>query len=285
MAAKNTNILKAIINISKNRLFKIREHYKKYNNRINSVGEALECYIKDAFADTFMIKNEKQRLKEYTKYFSYFGNASNPPDLIIKNSDSVEVKKIESYNSDIALNSSYPKAKLYSDSSMITRACRNCEKWSIKDIIYSIGVVKKSDLKVLWLIYGDCYAAEKSIYEKIKNIITSGLEDTSHIELVKTNELGKLKKVDPLGITDLRIRGMWHINNPKKVFDYIYDIDTKKTFQLISIISEKKYKKFPKTDIKEIEKNKNITITNIKIKDPNNPVKLIKSKLITFIVK
>ena len=43
----------------------------------------------------------------------------------------------------IALNSSYPTAKLYSDSPMITKACRESEEWTEKDLLYAIGSVDR----------------------------------------------------------------------------------------------------------------------------------------------
>ena len=113
-----------------------------------------------------------EKNKIFSQNFSYIGNQNNPPDLIIRNGDAIEIKKIENLNSAIALNSSYPKAKLHADSPMITKSCRECEDWREKDILYVIGVVAKENiLKSLWFVYGDCYAAEKEIYEKIKNTL------------------------------------------------------------------------------------------------------------------
>lgn len=63
--------------------------------------------------------------------FSYIGNQNNPPDSMLRNGDAIEVKKIESKKAALALNSSYPKAKLYADSPMINKECRECEKWLV----------------------------------------------------------------------------------------------------------------------------------------------------------
>ncbi len=90
----------------------------------------------------------------YNQAFSYLGNQNNPPDIIIKNGDSIEVKKVQGNASGIALNSSYPKSKLYSDCSMITAHCKDCENWDIKDIFYIIGNTDDNDLKTLWFVYG-----------------------------------------------------------------------------------------------------------------------------------
>lgn len=63
------------------------------NNRINSVGYALEDYIKNLFANTFEC-NENEKLLKWNEIFSYLGNDSNPPDIMLRNGDAVEVKRL-----------------------------------------------------------------------------------------------------------------------------------------------------------------------------------------------
>ena len=218
-----SNIIKAFINITNSPIVELIDYYSG-KNRVNNAGKALEIYIQDAFAGTINETDELKRLEKLEQIYSYQGNQNNPPDLMLKNSDAIEVKKLQSKNSAIALNSSYPKAKLYANSPMITKACRECEKWETKDIIYTIGYTTDNSLKSLWMVYGDCFCADKETYERIKNTISSGINSISDVEFTATKELGKVKKVDPLGITDLRIRGMWHIANPHKVFDYIFNV-------------------------------------------------------------
>lgn len=86
------NILDAIFNIVNYPIFDIKAHYSG-RNRANSVGEALETYIKDAFANTFETENEKERLKQFNEKFSWLGNQNHPPDIMIKSGDAIEVKK------------------------------------------------------------------------------------------------------------------------------------------------------------------------------------------------
>ena len=86
------NILDAIYNIVTYPIFDIKSHYSG-KNRTNSVGEALETYIKDAFVNTFEIENEKERLKQFNKNFSWLGNQNHPPDIMIKGGDAIEAKK------------------------------------------------------------------------------------------------------------------------------------------------------------------------------------------------
>ena len=278
-----SNIIQAFINIVNSPIVELVDYYGG-KNRVNSVGKALEIYIQDAFAGTINEIDELKRLERLEKVFSYQGNQNNPPDLILKNSDAIEVKKIQSKNSAIALNSSYPKAKLYANSPMITKACRECEEWNKKDIIYAIGYTTNNYLKSLWLIYGDCFCADREIYERIKDTISSGINSISDVEFTPTKELGKVKRVDPLGITDLRIRGMWHIANPNKIFDYIYEYDESKRFQIICLMKSEKYNSLPleDRDILESLDIDGIKVLDIRIKSPNNPVKLMEAKMLVF---
>lgn len=250
---------------------------------MNSVGEALELYIKDVFCDSLKVKGHAQKAEIFSKHFSYIGNQNNPPDIMIKGGDAIEVKKIESLNSGIALNSSYPKDKLYANSSMITKECRGCEKWEEKDVLYAVGVTKAKKLKSLWFVYGDCYAADKKIYERIRTKISMGLRELPDVEFAETNELGRVNRVDPLGITYLRIRGMWHIENPNKAFDYITSAGDGE-FSVNALILKDKYNSFPLKDRKVIEKikTKGFLIKDVRIKSPNNPAKMLDAKLISF---
>ena len=277
------NIIDAIINIVKNPILELRE-YSISHNRANSMGEALEEYIKDIFSGTLFENDKNKRLEIISEVFSYLGNTNNPPDSILRGGDAIEVKKIENKSSSLALNSSYPKAKLYSNSSMITDACRNCEEWEEKDIIYAIGTCEKNKLTSLIFVYGEDYAAENKIYENVKNKIKLGIETINGLEFSETNEIGRVNRVDPLGITYFRIRGMWGIENPIKVFDYIYERDNTKQFNFIALINEDKYNYFlNREELENLEKeNKYLEIKNVKIKNPNNPAQLRSAKLITF---
>lgn len=253
------------------------------NNRANSMGDGLESYVKDAFCNSFHGSGEeKNRL--YSQVFSYLGNSNNPPDIILRNSDAVEVKKIESINADLALNSSYPKSKIYSDSEMITKACRDCEEyyWEVKDIIYCIGYVGNNSVKRLCFIYGKDYAADNEVYERTQLTIRDGIAQIPGVHFSKTRELGRVNRVDPLGITYLRLRGMWHIKNPFVVFRDYYEFDSKSDFSLLAIIDNDKYYSFPEKDRIFLESIEDIQVKSIDIPDPNNPAKLIAAKLITF---
>ena len=143
------NIINAVYNLVNNPVVQLVEHYNT-RNRANNAGDALEEYIKDLFSNSFDM-SETEKLEKWNEVFSYLGNDSNPPDAMLRGGDAIEVKKIESNDSSLALNSSYPKAKLYCDSPMIKKACRTCEEWDVKDMIYAVGVVDANNLKSLAL--------------------------------------------------------------------------------------------------------------------------------------
>ena len=126
------------------------------------------------------------------------------------------------------------------------------------------------------------------VYDKIHSPIKKEVDsilDSLGLEKGKTVELGKVKKVDPLGITELRIRGMWGIKNPVTVFDYVVPINPKSKFSVNVIMLKEKYLSYPLEDRKNIE---NLTkgkflIKDIKIKSPNNPAVFLDAKLMQFV--
>lgn len=282
-----SNIINAIINLVTDPKIKLRE-YAAGHNRANDMGKGLEEYMKDLFAGTVNETNEQNRNIALSNVFSYLGNQNNPPDAMLRGGDAIEVKKIESNNSSLALNSSYPKAKLFFDCSMISAACRSCEKWSVKDMIYAVGIVPNGSgvLSSLAMVYGDDYCADKAVYEKIKNVIKSGVQSIPNVEFAETNELGRVNRVDPLGITYLRVRGMWGIENPFNVFDYLFKRNSSKSFNFMCIINDDKWNTFDNTaELLALPgKINGLAISNVKIKSPNNPAQLNDAKLITFVI-
>lgn len=279
-----TNILEAIYNIVNQKNFEIRAMYSG-RNRANGMGDALENYIKDAFAGTFGVSDELQKMQTYNQKFSWLGSQNNPPDIMIKGGDAIEVKKVQSANSSLALNSSYPKTDLRHTSPMITKECKNCEDWVVKDLIYCVGHTTDTSLKSLWMVYGNSYAANHETYQRIKNTIASGIKTIPDVVFADTKELGRVNQVDPLGITNLRIRGMWQIENPRKVFNYLHE-STENDFELVCIIPNEKYSSLPKDSRTKLEGINEIgfSIENKQIKDPNNPVKLKDCKLIRLLI-
>jgi len=265
------NILTAIANIVSFRENNLNEYATKYLIRINAVGDKLEFYVQDAIAGTFNKKQPEKEI-EYKKIFSWQGSQNNPPDAIIRSGDAFEIKKIEGLNSSLALNSSPPKNTLLVTDPRITKECMLCEKnWKEKDIFYVVGSVSKNLIKYLFFVQGKCYTADHSVYDNLHSLLKKEIESVlkdKKLQYKQTVELGGIENTDPLGITSLRIRGMWNIKNPIEVFSDIIKFDKKKNFSLFVIMEKVKYNSFPEKDIK--------------INNPNNPKNFIDSKLISF---
>lgn len=278
-----TDILKAINNISKLENWNIEEVVLS-SNRAVSMGEGLESFVKNAFADTFKTENQNEKNILFSEIFSYEGSKRTPPDLMLKNGDAFEVKKMEALNSEIQLNSSHPKAKLFKSSSLLNFHCKNCEIWEEKNFYYIIGHIPKGNnvLSSIWFIDGSLYAADEEVYTSIKDSLSNVLKNSNEFDFSKTNEIGRINYVDPLKITNLRIRGMWLLQPPYKVFEYLELYDYNANFQSIALISNENFNNYSEENRKLIENNSKISITDVYVKNPNNPVQLIKSKLIIY---
>lgn len=133
-------------------------------------------------------------------------------------------------------------------------------------------------------IYGLDYAVTDETYSRIKETIKSGIENIFDVEFLEIKELGRVNKVDSLGITYMRVHGMWVIDNSCIVFNYVYTRDFSKDFNFMCIINEEKWNTLSNTD--ELENialvNSDLIIPDIRIKNPDNPTKLRNAKLISF---
>ncbi len=283
-----TNLLRAVQCIVKNSISDLKDS-KKSINRIHQKGIPLEELIKDIFADSLDESDKGILAHKHSKVFSYLGNQNNPPDLMIGHGDAIEVKKIGSFKTGIQLNSSYPKSKLFANDPMITADCRAAkgEKWDSKDLIYAIGVIKEERLKCLWLIVGDCVAADYHIYQRIKDEIIVKVEKIRDIEFSQNREIAELNQIDYLDSAYAKISGSWGISNPANIYNYLnIDCNEEAGLQVISIMTVEKYHSFPKSDISNIlrmaKENNSLKISNVQIKSPNDNNISIDAKLIVY---
>lgn len=279
-----TNILEAICNLIEADASNVM-HNSHSHNRMNSRGESLEAFIKDAFAGTIGVEDILEREAKYRSCFSYAGNQNNPPDFMIRGGDAVEVKKMENTGA-LSLNSSYPKTHLHSESLMISQSCRDAEVWTVKDFLYVVAKVNKqsNEMERLWLVYGDCYAAEAAIYEKPRRVIRESLA-LSGLELSQTNELGRINKVDPLGITDMRIRGMYLLKQPEDVFGKYLKPATRKSTRITAVMTKEKFLSFPSLSVDRLKvfEQQGLTITEVTLPDPNNSASAIAGVVIDWL--
>ena len=275
-----SNIIDAIINLINHNNFTLRK-FKDEGNKATK-GKDLEEYVKDMFANTFD-KTGEDRNKELLNIFSYTGNNKNPPDLMLKGGDAIEVKKTGKLTKELQLNSSHPKVKLNKNDPMITKKCQKAESgdWE-KNVLYIIGFIQNNIIKHFSIVYGIDYCAAIEYYTNIVNEIRESLKKKSNN--IQTNEIARLNNIDPLEITSLRVRAMWVIDNPLKVFSEIYKIPEKCNFSLMCIIDNEIWEKLKNAaNISILAKNhKTLKIADRNIKDPNNPDTKRAIKLITF---
>jgi hypothetical protein len=291
------NLLNCLVNIINNPGNNLQQIVRS-NIRINRIGDPLEEYIRNCFANTFGA-NQQQNILSHSQIFSWLGNQNNPPDLIIRGGDAVEIKKIEGVG-DIALNSSHPRSKLPSSSNMITQGCRDCEgagvNW-VKELIYAIGTVRGNTLKYLFFVYGSIYAASDITYEKLESGIKQSVSASPGVSFSSTNEIARVNQVDPLGITYLRVRGMWGIKHPYYVYNYLPSIseqqDRNNTYTINALIPRTTWDSFPGADRSAIIALSNSHLGNprvvvdygVKVKNPDNPAILVDAVLVKIINK
>ncbi|WP_455127606.1 NgoPII family restriction endonuclease [Prevotella veroralis] len=282
------NILTAITAIVGNSLELSGNALGEIQNRVNQMGAALEDYVKNAFADCIG-KDQRTINSLRNSTFSYLGNNTNPPDAMLKGSDAIEIKKVESAKNILQFNSSYPKNKLSSGNPKISVKCKNCEEWNTKDMIYVVGHVEKSILHNIFFVYGDVYCDAHNVYENVENTIKECVQSLDGIESSETRELGRVNKVDYLGISSLRVRGMWVIASPFKQFEYLYEDKAKEegySFRLIAIIPVDKYDTFKnKSDFETFCMDHAVVVNDEDIPDPQNPAEMIKCKVVIYKVQ
>ena len=251
-------------------------------NRVNAQGDKLEDYVLDAYANSFALDGVP-RDNALQTVFSYLGNSSTPPDAMLLGGDALEVKKFEHIsNDDLPLNSSYPKDVPHSNNPLLTETCKTCEQWTVKDMAYHIGFLDGNAVKRLWIAYGDCFCAKEAVYQTIASTITNGLNQIHGISLSPTKELARVNDVDSLGITNLRIRGMWTISSPNKLFENIVNYDETAQFQLFCVMTTKKYNSFPQNDRDNLIAKQGVNISVRVVPDPNNNAQNIGVTIISY---
>lgn len=283
-----TNILKAIQNLISGHEVHVGE-VRESNNRANSLGEAFEVYIKNVFAGAFGLTGTAYQ-KKIEEAFSYQGSASKPPDLMIRGGDAIEIKKLQTKDSQIQLNSSFPKNKLHIEDSRVSSEAKNAEVWTEKDILYVVGNVdaKAKTVKSMWWVYGDCFCADSSVYQSVSNKISDALTQIEEFDFSPTNELGRINGVDAQRFTDLRIRGMWLLKNPHKIFEGYAPFDRYAMLQLFVLMQEKKWQSFSQEDraaIEKLVKSGILTMTSEKVANPDNPAQSLDCRLIKFTIR
>jgi hypothetical protein len=281
------NILTALKNISSFKTNNMGEYFKDYSHlNVKTVRQQMEYYVKDAISGSFKSVKDKKPSDRYNGVFSYLGSKTQPPDIIIQGGDAVVIKTIKTSKGSFTINNSPPKDRLMWNDSWIIKNCRRIDggQWTSKDLFYVIGWIEKKRMKYLNFIQGSCFFPEQKFYNKkiddLKKNIYNYIESEG-LEANRTIALGKVTNIDPLDITNLRIKAVWIIKNPLKIFSDTFSYDKKQEFTLIALMLKNKFDSFPTKDIDALVKDKQIKIEDVKIKNPNDPQEKLDAKLIT----
>jgi len=203
---------------------------------LGTQGKPFEIFAKNMFAECLgALSSHVDAAWERT--FSWRGSANHPPDFIIRGGDAVEVK-IQDGVSQIQLNSSPPKRTLKITDPRIQDGCRTCEDWREKDFIYFIGKANEEFVEALWLIDGKCIADDANTYDMIFDKLAVTVADLGG---EPGNEIGRLNNVDPLRATSLRIRAMWLLEHPARVFQSFLLPPERGAFVLNVLVSADKW--------------------------------------------
>ncbi|PRS11593.1 restriction endonuclease [Bacillus pumilus] len=278
-----TNVLVALKNILDRNSCILTPIFRS-NGSVNAAGDSLEYFVKDMFctgASQYQYEHEKMR--KYNEYLSWTGNSSNFPDFIVKGGVGVEPKKLnnQSYTS-LALNSSYPKDYIYPNSQNLPKVIDE-DEWDKKDVIYVAGNLNTANNKLLsiWFAYGNTMVANRSIYLNLIDEIREAIASTN-ATLMESKELARAKGIDLLKLSNLRVRGMYELEHPHKVFSKYISRDD------IPIGASKIFLIMLVEDYIAIEEKPDLSIylasgklkkTEINIPNPNNPNESLKAIL------
>jgi hypothetical protein len=191
------------------------------------------------------------------------------------NGDAFEFKKSEgSPLGDMSLNSSWPKDRLTVRSHGILEDCRNCEPWTERNLFYICGGVPQGTSRVAWIWICDArlVAAEEAVYERLREGIRRGIIGIPGVQFAETSELGKVKRVDPGASTSLRIRGMWSIAKPGKLFKDLSGVSHSSAPHLHALIRLERWLSLPAESRSRLERmngSGGTTVSEVAVPNPN----------------
>ncbi len=276
--SSKTNVISALINLYNCKSFKVND-YEDVDNKINKKGTAFENFVKKLFIDT----NDNDFLNNIKDYFSHLGDQNHPPDLILKEGDAFEIKEKKSASGDIQLNSSFLRDTLKIDDPKLTDKCRNCEDvaWKEKDIFYVIGHVDTNkNLKSIFFVQGICIACPTHYYTDLFNSFKQHIYK-GDFSFSETKELARLNNIDPLDYTHLRVRSMFLLTHPTKIFNF-FKINKSSDLNVFCLMTNKKYSSFQKDLLQILEKKNDIEIQDKNITSPLNKNNILECKFIHF---
>lgn len=248
-------------------------------------------YVENLFADSFNLTTD-ERHTHLKEIFSYRTTEMDIPDLMLRGGDAIEIKTmhLKHYNFDPAsgntleFNTVYPHQKIFFNDPFITYDCCKAERWTQKDIIYVVGVLKRKELTHLCMIYGMDYCASVKCYDELLSEMQNAVKIFRGVTFPDTRELARIKKIDPTGATYIKVYGMWHISNPWSFFKEVYRPNPDARFNFMCIINEEKFSQLGNGGkvFAWAEICPNLSIEPVRIKNPDNPAQKRNAWLIRY---
>jgi len=292
------NIIDAIISLTEITNFSVAA-YKSSNDKVKGRGASFEDFARNLFAGS-LESDKDERARKLVREFSYLGGDKNPPDAMIRGGDVIEFKKVGNKNTPwLQLNSSSPAQTLQSNSPHIEKKCKNAEKWKRKDIIYTVGALDKGEVRRLWMVYGSDYCDSNRSYLKLlkslKNALRHEIKGKSQYGYDSDSKepLRVKSGIDHLNVATLRMRAMWSIQSPWRVFSDQYEAALKKhksvahstgTFEFVAIINDKKWKALgnAKKLLSKSMKKKGVMVYDVEVRKPDTRDEMTHAKMVIY---
>lgn len=258
------------------------------------LGKPFEVYCKDWLSLT-PPGNNAVRTTQYTNAFSYFGSDNNPPDVMFKggnNGDAFEFKKTESPVAALPLNSSYPKNELTANSPGLLASCINCETWTKRTFYYVVGYIAPNSDRVmsLWIVDGkfmaDTHQRYSTVFSGLQQSVNNFINQNS-LTRIQSKELGRIRNIDNLNKTVLRVRSMWELETPQRTFENLEGVKTDRTKSVLhAMILDSRWELYPnasKSTIQKLNGTPGFSFTSFQgLPDPSNAQNTLSGKLIRY---
>lgn len=255
-------------------------------NRANHQGTALETLVIEALAGVLGSNLEKEDYESrVSEALVWQGSANMTPDGMVRGSGiAFEVKKHERANQPMQLNSSAPRQILNVQDSRVPDEARRVEPWVEREFVYFVGHVEKNLIRRMWIVYGDCIAANEGTYSEVYETLREAISVNVQAPWLdmNTNEFARAMNIDAQNRTNLRVRPMWSLEGPEVSFaGLVGDLGHP---GVCLILRESTYVQMPDSSKALLQSlnMSNLTSRVVSIPDPDSLVETIDARLITF---
>jgi len=159
---------------------------------------------------------------------------------------------------------------LHHDDLHITKKCRDAEAWTEKPFLLFVGQIDPTvkNISALWIIDGRCLSDNEEIY---LSLLSKARAAMLLLGSRGTKEIGQFANLDTRMRTVLRVRPMFSLLHPARIFNSIFIHQTTKQFALNVLLPESTYDSFTEEERRKLETaGKGAAINRLKIPDPTN---------------